>query len=164
MTLLESAKQWNHALQDVVTNLGVYNFFQTISNGSSFLWISVISVNFKGSGKSPVLRKSFIHLHRICGNIVFPFKVLKGMSPPDDVASTNVEITSMSLTYMWIPINVVIVRSNWTERKRFNCNVFALDFLYAGVVFVFVTPFDQPQGWCHGLKMNNKLSRNLYAF
>ena len=45
-----------------------------------------------------------------------------GMSPPDDFVSTNVEITSK--TYL-----------GKTGRKK---NVFALDFLYAGVVFVFI--------------------------
>ena len=65
-----------------------------MSNGSSFLWRSVISFNFKGSGKAPVLRESFIHLHSTCGNILFPFKILKGMSPPDDFVSSNLEITS----------------------------------------------------------------------
>ena len=65
-----------------------------MSNGSSFLWIGVISANFKGSGKAPVLRESFIHLHSTCGNILFPLKILKGMSPPDDFVSSNVEITS----------------------------------------------------------------------
>ena len=45
-----------------------------------------------------------------------------GMSPPDDFVSTNVEITSK--TYL----------GKLVEKK----NVFALDFLYAGVVFVFI--------------------------
>ena len=65
-----------------------------MSNGSTFLWIGVISANFKGSGKAPVLRESFIHLHSTRGNILFPFKILKGMSPPDDSVLPNVEITS----------------------------------------------------------------------
>ena len=33
----------------------------------------------------------FIHLHRTCGNILFPFKNLKGISPPEDFVLTNVE-------------------------------------------------------------------------
>ena len=68
---------------------------------STFLWIGVISANFKGSGKAPVLKGSFIHLHSTCGNILFPFKILKGMSPPDDSVSSNVEIisgTSLAVT------------------------------------------------------------------
>ena len=36
----------------------------------------------------------FINLNRNCGNNLFPFKIIKGMSPPDGFASTNVEITS----------------------------------------------------------------------
>ena len=70
-------------------------------NGSTFLWIGVISANFKGSGKAPVLKGSFIHLHSTCGNFLFPFKILKGMSPPDDSVSSNVEIisgTSLAVT------------------------------------------------------------------
>ena len=63
-------------------------------NGSFFLWIDVIFANFKGSGKAPVLRELFIHLHSTCGNILFPFKTLKAMSPPDDFVSSDVEITS----------------------------------------------------------------------
>ena len=49
---------------------------------------------FKGSEKAPVLRESFIHLYSTCENILFPFKILKGMSPPDNLVSSNVEITS----------------------------------------------------------------------
>ena len=44
------------------------------------------------------------------------------MSPPDDFVSTNVEITSR--TYLGV--------TGWKK------NVFALNFLYAGVVFVFI--------------------------
>ena len=65
-----------------------------MSNGSSFLWIGVISANIKGSGKALILRESFIHLHRTCGSIFFPFKILREMSPPEDFTSSNVEITS----------------------------------------------------------------------
>ena len=43
---------------------------------------------------APVLRESFIHLHETCRNILFPFKILKEMSLPDDFVSSNVEITS----------------------------------------------------------------------
>ena len=43
---------------------------------------------------APVLRESFIHLHGTCKNILFPFKILKEMSLPDDFVSSNVEITS----------------------------------------------------------------------
>ena len=50
--------------------------------------------SFKGSRKSPVLRESVINLHSTCGNILFPFKILKEMSPPDDFVSPNVEVTS----------------------------------------------------------------------
>ena len=64
------------------------------------------------------------------------------------------------------------------ERKWFNRNVFALDFLYVGVVFInstfarvwfvkrirWVRPFEQPQAWCYGLKAIIKLSRNFYFF
>ena len=32
----------------------------SLSNGSSLLWIDVISANFKGSGKKPAFRESFI--------------------------------------------------------------------------------------------------------
>ena len=48
----------------------------------------------KGSGKAPVLREMLIHLHRTYKNILFSFKILNGMSPPDDFVSSNVEITS----------------------------------------------------------------------
>ena len=65
-----------------------------MSNGSSFLWIDVISANFKGSGKRPVLKESFIHLHSTSGSILFPFEILKAISPPDDFVSFHVEITS----------------------------------------------------------------------
>ena len=44
----------------------------------------------------------------------------KGVSPPDDSISSNLEITTKN-------------------EKGFNCNVLALDFLYTGVVFVFVS-------------------------
>ena len=59
-----------------------------------FLWIGAITANFKGSGKAPVLRESFIHLHSTCGNSLFLYKILKEMSPPHDFVSSNVEITS----------------------------------------------------------------------
>ena len=55
--------------------------------------IGVISANFKGSGKVPVSRESFNHLHSTCGKILFAFKILKGMSPPDDFVSSNVKLT-----------------------------------------------------------------------
>ena len=58
------------------------------------MWIVVISANFKGNGKSPVLRESFIRLHRACGNIVSSFKILKRMSPLDIFVSSNGEVTS----------------------------------------------------------------------
>ena len=35
-----------------------------------------------------------MHLHRNCGNVLFHFKILKGISPPDVSVSVNVEITS----------------------------------------------------------------------
>ena len=35
-----------------------------------------------------------MHLHRNCGNVLFYFKILKGISPPDVSVSVNVEITS----------------------------------------------------------------------
>ena len=53
-----------------------------------------ISANFKLSGKSPVLTEMLVHLHRTCGNILLPFKILKGTPPLDDFVSTNVELTS----------------------------------------------------------------------
>ena len=56
--------------------------------------IGVISANFKGSGEAPVLRTSFIQLRRTYRNIFLSFKMLKGMSPPDDFVLSNVEITS----------------------------------------------------------------------
>ena len=93
-----------------------------MSNGSSFSWIVVISANFKGSGKATVLRESFIRLQSIYGNILFPFKIFKGMSPPDDFVSSNVEILGSKLP----------------ERRRFNCNVFAYDLFYTWVVFVLI--------------------------
>ena len=65
-----------------------------MSNESSFLWIGIIFAIFKGSGKASISRGSYIHLHSTCGNILFPFKIFKGMSPPDDFVSSNVEITS----------------------------------------------------------------------
>ena len=46
-----------------------------MSNGSSLLWIVVISHNSTS------------------GIILFPFKTLKGMFLPDDFVSSNVEIT-----------------------------------------------------------------------
>ena len=55
---------------------------------------------------APVLRKSFIHLHGTCGNILFPFKILKEMSLPDDFVSSNVEITLKD-----------IFGSNWLEKN-----------------------------------------------
>ena len=59
-----------------------------------FLWVGVISTTFKGSGKTPALRELFIHLRRACGNILFLLRIFKGVSPPDDFVSTNVEIRS----------------------------------------------------------------------
>ena len=59
-----------------------------------FLWVGVISATFKGPGKTPALRELFIHLRRACGNILFPLRIFKGVSPPDDFVSTNVEIRS----------------------------------------------------------------------
>ena len=56
------------------------------------MWIGVISANFNGSEKSE--NCLFVHLHRTCGNILFSFKILKEMFPPNDFVSTNVEITS----------------------------------------------------------------------
>ena len=66
----------------------------SLSNGSSFLWIGVISANSKGSREVPVLRNSFINLYRNCGNILLSFKIFQEISPPDDIVSSNVEITS----------------------------------------------------------------------
>ena len=102
-------------------------------SGSSFLWISVISFNFKGSGKSSVLRELFIHLHKTCGNILFPFKNLKGISPPEDFVLTNVEITSRT------SLRVTGRKEKGNVTYTLKCNVFALDFSYAGVAFVFIS-------------------------
>ena len=54
----------------------------------------VISANFKDSEKTPVLRESFIHAHRACRKILLSFKIPKGMSTPDDFASSTVEMSS----------------------------------------------------------------------
>ena len=48
------------------------------------------------------------------------------MSPPDDFVSTNVKITSRT------SLGVT------GQKEMINCNIFALDFLYAGVVLVFI--------------------------
>ena len=44
------------------------------------------------------------------------------MSPPEDFTSSNVEITSRTSLGV----------TSQTKKKRFKCNVFALDFLYSG--------------------------------
>ena len=108
MILSESAKQWIQVLLHVAKNWLYIFFLKTfdikskkliggwlsLSNGSSsFLWIGVISANFKGPGNSPVLKDLFIHLGRTCGNIFFCFKNLEGMTTPDDFVSANVEIS-----------------------------------------------------------------------
>lgn len=60
-------------------------------NESSFLWIGVISANYKESGKASPLAEYFIHLHKACGNILYS-KILKKISLPDDFVSSNREI------------------------------------------------------------------------
>ena len=60
-----------------------------------FVLLLVAGLAFDGAFSLLIsLRELFIHLHRTCGNILFSFKILKGMFPPDDLVSTNVEITS----------------------------------------------------------------------
>ena len=98
----------------------------SLSNGSSLLWIDVISANFKGSGKKPAFRESFIGLHRTCGNILSSLKILKGTSTPDDFLSSNVKITSSTSLGV-------------TVRNEKGIIVITLDFHYTGVVLFLLT-------------------------
>lgn len=54
----------------------------------------VIFAGFKGSENKSLLRESLTHLYNTFGNILISFKFLKGMSPPGNILSSNVEISS----------------------------------------------------------------------
>lgn len=49
------------------------------------------------SGKAQVLRESFVYLNKAYGKALFSFKIFKGMSWPDDMVSSNVELTSSTV-------------------------------------------------------------------
>ena len=59
--------------------------------------IGVIFATFQGAGKAPLLRESFMNLHKACQKIHY-FEIFNGAFPPVDFVSSNVELTSSTVT------------------------------------------------------------------